>query len=171
MRAIKWVLRRNTAIDATQRILTEKLIAIALFVFAMLFGIDLLGIDLTALAVFSGAAGLAIGFGLQKTVGNLIAGIILPFLYGSWRFTIYHFLVGPRLAMLLTDNPNEVAAIWFLLSIGILIIVVKTPVRHLMPVKRWPLWFGLNPPREEKRDDESAQNEGGDYSGTQASAE
>ena len=77
MRAIKWLLRRNTQIDDTQRILTEKLIAIALFVFAMLFGIDLLGIDLTALAVFSGAAGLAIGFGLQKTVGNLIAGIIL----------------------------------------------------------------------------------------------
>ena len=77
MRAIKWLLRRNTQIDATQRLLTEKLIAIALFVFALLFGIDLLGIDLTALAVFSGAAGLAIGFGLQKTVGNLIAGIIL----------------------------------------------------------------------------------------------
>lgn len=77
MRATKWLLRRNTHIDQTQRLLTEKLIAIALFVFAMLFGIDLLGIDLTALAVFSGAAGLAIGFGLQKTVGNLIAGIIL----------------------------------------------------------------------------------------------
>ena len=77
MRAIKWLLRRNTHIDQTQRLLTEKLIAIALFVFALLFGIDLLGIDLTALAVFSGAAGLAIGFGLQKTVGNLIAGIIL----------------------------------------------------------------------------------------------
>lgn len=77
MRAIKWVLRRNHQIDEAQRLLTEKLIAIALFIFAMLFGIDLLGIDLTALAVFSGAAGLAIGFGLQKTVGNLIAGIIL----------------------------------------------------------------------------------------------
>ena len=77
LRSIKWLLRRNTQIDATQRLLTEKLIAIALFVFALLFGIDLLGIDLTALAVFSGAAGLAIGFGLQKTVGNLIAGIIL----------------------------------------------------------------------------------------------
>ena len=37
----------------------------------------MLGIDLTALAVFSGAFGLAIGFGLQKTFGNLIAGIIL----------------------------------------------------------------------------------------------
>lgn len=73
----------------------------------------------------------------------MIAGLILPFLYGSWRFTIYHFLVGPRLAMLLTDNPNEVAAIWCLLSIGILILVVKTPIRHFMHVKRWPLWFGM----------------------------
>src|SRR3546814_10635839 len=43
----------------------------------MLFGVDRLGLDLTSLTVFSGAAGLAIGFGLQKTVGNLIAGIIL----------------------------------------------------------------------------------------------
>src|SRR3546814_17523428 len=77
MRSTKWPLRRNSQIDATQRLLAEKLIAIALFVFAMLFGIDLLGIDLTALAVFSGAAGLAIGFGLQQTVGKLIAGIIL----------------------------------------------------------------------------------------------
>lgn len=77
LRGIKWLLRRNPRIDETQRLLTEKLIAIALFTLALLFGIDLLGIDLTALAVFSGAAGLAIGFGLQKTVGNLIAGIIL----------------------------------------------------------------------------------------------
>ncbi len=77
LRSIKWLLRRNTQIDATQRLLAEKLIAIALFVFALLFGIDLVGIDLTSLAVFSGAAGLAIGFGLQKSVGNLIAGIIL----------------------------------------------------------------------------------------------
>lgn len=77
MRATKWLLRRNPKFDETQRLLTEKLIAIALFTFALLLGIDMLGIDLTALAVFSGALGLAIGFGLQKTVGNLIAGIIL----------------------------------------------------------------------------------------------
>jgi len=42
-----------------------------------MFGVDLLGIDLTALAVFSGAFGLAVGFGLQKTFGNLLAGLIL----------------------------------------------------------------------------------------------
>lgn len=44
---------------------------------AVFLGIDVLGIDLTALAVFSGAFGLAIGFGLQKTFGNLISGLIL----------------------------------------------------------------------------------------------
>ena len=77
LRAMKWVLRRNSKIDETQRILVEKLAGIALFGLAAMVGIDLLGIDLTAFAVFSGALGLAIGFGLQKTVGNLIAGIIL----------------------------------------------------------------------------------------------
>lgn len=76
-RTIKWLLRRNPGIDQTQRLLVEKLSGIFLFIMAGLVGIDLLGIDLTALAVFSGALGLAIGFGLQKTVGNLIAGIIL----------------------------------------------------------------------------------------------
>lgn len=43
----------------------------------MLVGIDAIGFDLSTLAFFSGAAGLAIGFGLQKTFGNLIAGLIL----------------------------------------------------------------------------------------------
>ena len=46
-------------------------------ILAFFIGVDLLEIDLTAFAVFSGAFGLAIGFGLQKTIGNLIAGIIL----------------------------------------------------------------------------------------------
>ena len=71
------LLRRLTRLNETQRLLTEKLVTIAVWAVAFLLGIDLLGIDLTALAVFSGAFGLAIGFGLQKTFGNLIAGIIL----------------------------------------------------------------------------------------------
>ena len=64
-------------LDSTQGLLAEKLLTIAIWAGAIFLGIDLLGIDLTALAVFSGAFGLAIGFGLQKTFGNLIAGIIL----------------------------------------------------------------------------------------------
>ena len=64
--------------DPTQKLLDaearrrSRSIVVAFFV-----GIDLLDIDLTTFAVFSGALGLAVGFGLQKTIGNLIAGIIL----------------------------------------------------------------------------------------------
>ncbi|AQR74300.1 mechanosensitive ion channel family protein [Sphingomonas sp. LM7] len=63
--------------DPTQKLLVQKLAAIAVVVLAFFIGVDLLEIDLTAFAVFSGAFGLAVGFGLQKTIGNLIAGIIL----------------------------------------------------------------------------------------------
>lgn len=68
---------RLHALDMSQRVLLQKLASIAVVVIAGLLGIDLLGIDLTALTVFSGAVGLAVGFGLQKTFGNLIAGLIL----------------------------------------------------------------------------------------------
>ena len=68
---------RLNALDVSQRVLVQKLAGIAVIVVAGLLGVDLLGIDLTALTVFSGAVGLAVGFGLQKTVGNLIAGLIL----------------------------------------------------------------------------------------------
>ena len=71
------LVRRLTRLDQAQQLLAEKLVTIVVWALAFFIGIDLLGIDLTAFAVFSGAFGLAIGFGLQKTFGNLIAGIIL----------------------------------------------------------------------------------------------
>jgi small-conductance mechanosensitive channel len=70
-------IRRAASLDATQQLLGQKLASVAILIAAFFIGIDLIGIDLTALAVFSGAFGLAVGFGLQKTFGNLIAGIIL----------------------------------------------------------------------------------------------
>lgn len=69
--------RRMDRLDRTQQLLGEKIASIAVWAVTILIGIDILGINLTALTVFSGAFGLAIGFGLQKTFGNLIAGIIL----------------------------------------------------------------------------------------------
>lgn len=71
------VLHRLTSLDPSGKVLADKLISVFVWALAILIGIDLLGVDLTALAVFSGAFGLAVGFGLQKTFGNLIAGIIL----------------------------------------------------------------------------------------------
>lgn len=69
--------RRMHRLDPAQQLLGEKLVGVALWLLLALVAIDFLGIDLTALAVFSGALGLAIGFGLQKTFGNLISGIIM----------------------------------------------------------------------------------------------
>ena len=76
-RALTQAIGRSHALDPSQRVLVQKLAGIAVIVVAVLLGLDLLSIDLTALTVFSGALGLAIGFGLQKTFGNLISGLIL----------------------------------------------------------------------------------------------
>ncbi|MBV9932356.1 MAG: mechanosensitive ion channel [Alphaproteobacteria bacterium] len=76
-RVVGQSIRHMGGLDATQQLLAQKLAGVAIVVVAFFVGIDLMGIDLTALTVFSGAFGLAVGFGLQKTFGNLIAGIIL----------------------------------------------------------------------------------------------
>jgi len=73
----RYLLRRAKRLDATQRLLGEKIASLVIWIGLFLAGIDFLGISLTAFAVFSGAFGLAVGFGLQKTFGNLISGIIL----------------------------------------------------------------------------------------------
>ncbi|MFM5906694.1 MAG: mechanosensitive ion channel family protein [Novosphingobium sp.] len=74
---IRRFFRRMSRLDPAQQLLGEKLTSLLAWIGLVLIGIDFLGISLTALTVFSGAMGLAIGFGLQKTFGNLISGIIL----------------------------------------------------------------------------------------------
>ncbi len=54
-----------------------KFAQIAVYVVAALIGLDLIGLDLTTLTVFSGALGIGLGFGLQKTASNFISGLIL----------------------------------------------------------------------------------------------
>lgn len=77
IRLVNRSIQESSSLDPLQRVLVQKLAGIVIVVIAVIFGIDLLGIDLTSLAIFSGALGLAVGFGLQKTLGNLIAGLIL----------------------------------------------------------------------------------------------
>lgn len=76
-RVARKLLRNVSRFDEAQKVLSEKLATILIWTVAFFLTVDLVGIDLTALAFFGGAFGLAIGFGLQKTFGNLISGILL----------------------------------------------------------------------------------------------
>ena len=59
------------------RVLIGKILKITLITAAVLISISSLGIDLTIFAVFSGAIGVGLGFGLQKVVSNFISGVII----------------------------------------------------------------------------------------------
>ncbi len=72
--------------------------------------------------------------------GYTFPAFIVPTLYGSWRMSLYHVLVGPGLAHLLTNNYNEWPAVWCLFSIGLLLAVIKTPLRKILHVKKWYFW-------------------------------
>lgn len=76
-RLIAGRLSKNDDISPTMRVLTAKLLQVLLFSLAIIVGLKAVGFDLTGLAVFSGAVGVGLGFGLQKVVSNLVSGVII----------------------------------------------------------------------------------------------
>ena len=76
-RVLETQLGRVDGVTPAARVLVGKVVRIALLTIAVLVGLTSIGIDFTAVAVFSGAIGVGIGFGLQKVVSNLISGMIL----------------------------------------------------------------------------------------------
>ena len=63
----------------SNKVLVQKILQIVIYIIAFLFVMNILGINLTSLAVFSGAIGIGLGFGLQKVAANFISGMILLF--------------------------------------------------------------------------------------------
>ncbi len=71
--------QRAPSLTPSLRVLTSKLIRFSLIGLALVVALTSTGIDLTAFALFTGALGVGIGFGLQTPISNLISGLILLF--------------------------------------------------------------------------------------------
>jgi small-conductance mechanosensitive channel len=76
-RLVEQRLRVFSPLTPVMQVLAAKLVRLALLTLAVLLALGSIGIDLTAFAVFSGAVGVGVGFGLQKVVSNLVSGVIL----------------------------------------------------------------------------------------------
>jgi small-conductance mechanosensitive channel len=70
-------INRITTLTPSIQVLISNFLRIALIVLAVIVALDAVGVDLSAFALFSGAVGVGIGFGLQKVVANFVSGVIL----------------------------------------------------------------------------------------------
>lgn len=78
-RTIEGRLTQSAYLDAGTRLGLAKFSKFLLLTLALLVALNSAGIDLTALAVFGGALGVGLGFGLQRIASNMVSGFILIF--------------------------------------------------------------------------------------------
>ncbi len=76
-RALERRLEHLPSLTPSVRVLFGKLLKGGLITLAVLVSLASAGVDFTALAVFGGALGVGLGFGLQTIISNLISGILL----------------------------------------------------------------------------------------------
>jgi small-conductance mechanosensitive channel len=68
---------RVSQITPRARVLLGKLLKTTLVSLAVLLSLTSIGVDLSTFALFTGALGVGIGLGLQRTVSNLFSGMVL----------------------------------------------------------------------------------------------
>ncbi|MEM1381441.1 MAG: mechanosensitive ion channel domain-containing protein [Pseudomonadota bacterium] len=69
--------QQTDEINPSLKALIAKVINFVMPVIALILALQLIGFNLASLAIFSGAIGLGIGLGLQKIIGNFLAGFTL----------------------------------------------------------------------------------------------
>jgi hypothetical protein len=70
----------------------------------------------------------------------ILAAFIVPVLYGSWKWSLYHYVVGPLAASFTTSDVSERPAVWCLFSTCIIALLVNTRIRKYIQVKKWFTW-------------------------------
>lgn len=76
---IKTFINKNRIIRSTTKGILTKIVDILIYLVIFVVLMKVFGFNMTTFAVFSGAIGVGLGFGLQKIVANFIGGIILLF--------------------------------------------------------------------------------------------
>jgi small-conductance mechanosensitive channel len=75
--AVEKKLVRGTGNDLSLRKVAANLVRVVLLFLGLIFAMSAVGINLTALSVLGGAAGVGIGFGMQKIAANYVSGFVI----------------------------------------------------------------------------------------------
>lgn len=76
-RLIERQISASSDLTPSVQVLLSKLSKLVLIIIAVVAAVSSVGIDLTAFTVFSGAIGIGVGLGLQKSISNLFSGLVL----------------------------------------------------------------------------------------------
>lgn len=72
-------LLERMGLDDSKKFSFTSIIQYGVMIIVVMIGMSFIGVDLSALTLIFGVLGIGIGFGLQKTVANIIAGLMIIF--------------------------------------------------------------------------------------------